>query len=192
MNNIDCNNCTNLNLTEQEQIELKDNKQWHKCNKYNSQVLHLSNAKNHNPKLYPCSECIMDQYKNYELKYNVSNLNKFKGEFKGELSEKIFNVFETIAKGIADNKEQIIEAKIKELISPYINTNYFEPTALKGDLERKGFKLDYFENEDITGYGITYLPTGECNCFLVKHSLELEGSKAIIKISDIIRGIKDK
>jgi hypothetical protein len=62
---IDCNDCINLNITEEEQRELKDNKKWHKCNEYNSQVLHLSNTKDHNPKLYPCMECKSDIYRHY-------------------------------------------------------------------------------------------------------------------------------
>jgi transcription termination factor NusB len=108
------------------------------------------------------------------------------------LSGEISNIFETIAKEKADNKDQLIDNKIKELINPYINMNYLEPTALKSDLEHKGFELDWFENEDITGYRITYLSTGECDYFLVKNSLELEKGKAITRISDIIRGIKGR
>jgi hypothetical protein len=63
---IDCNNCIHLNLTEQQQRELKDNRKWHKCELYNSQVLHLTNKQEHNPKLYPCQECQEDKYINYE------------------------------------------------------------------------------------------------------------------------------
>lgn len=68
---IDCNNCIHLNLTEQQQRELKDNSRWHKCELYNSQVLHLSNKVNHNPKLYPCQECKEDKYINYEESYTI-------------------------------------------------------------------------------------------------------------------------
>ena len=60
--NIDCNTCTNLNITEQEQT---DKKEWHKCKKYNSQLLHLCHSKDHNPKLYPCTECKQDGYEHF-------------------------------------------------------------------------------------------------------------------------------
>jgi hypothetical protein len=62
---IDCNNCINLNMTEQEQLKLKDNSKNHVCKEYNTRVLHLSSSKNHDPKLHPCTECRADIYRHY-------------------------------------------------------------------------------------------------------------------------------
>lgn len=62
---IDCNACTNLNITEEEQNNLKDKPQ-HKCKFYNTKVIHRSSTENHNPRLYPCTECEFDNYKNFK------------------------------------------------------------------------------------------------------------------------------
>lgn len=63
----DCNKCKHLNMTEREQQqESKDTHSFHKCNVYNSQVMHFTNKKHHNPRLYPCQECREDFYKKFE------------------------------------------------------------------------------------------------------------------------------
>lgn len=69
MNDLDCNNCVNLNLTESEQEKLRDNTKNHECTFYDKRIFHMSNSrKNHKAKLHPCSECIIDNFKNYEEK----------------------------------------------------------------------------------------------------------------------------
>lgn len=56
---IDCNNCRNINMTEDEQT---DNKKNHYCTKYNTRVLH-----NGEPyKIFPCIKCVMDMYREYD------------------------------------------------------------------------------------------------------------------------------
>lgn len=62
----DCNKCKHLNMTEEEQQERKDNSSFHKCNVYNSRLIHFSNKKYHHPRLYPCRECKVDFHKRFE------------------------------------------------------------------------------------------------------------------------------
>ena len=61
MDDIDCNNCKYINVTESQQ---KDNKQQYICLKFNKRVIHNINSfsscidiLNHN-KIYPCKECM--------------------------------------------------------------------------------------------------------------------------------------
>lgn len=64
-----CNNCPQLNITEDEQERLKlyGEEKFHICCKYGKRLFHWSTGKNHDRNIYPCSECIADT-KNYEVK----------------------------------------------------------------------------------------------------------------------------
>lgn len=54
-----CNNCPQLSLTEEEQnrLHLSGIEKPHMCRKYNQRVFHKTNKPNHEPTIYPCSEC---------------------------------------------------------------------------------------------------------------------------------------
>lgn len=56
----DCNECNQLNITEDEQDALwgKGISEDHYCLKYNKRVFHRTRARVHDPKIYPCSECM--------------------------------------------------------------------------------------------------------------------------------------
>lgn len=60
---MDCNNCKYLNVTETEQIFIKQRGNTHVphiCTKYNKRVLHMAANRNHSGYLYPCDECIKE------------------------------------------------------------------------------------------------------------------------------------
>lgn len=61
LNDIDCNNCRFLNLTEQEQTNKREP---HICDLYNTRVLH--NTLLNKTKLYPCRDCIKDDCINFK------------------------------------------------------------------------------------------------------------------------------
>ena len=64
---MDCNNCKNLNITEKEQT---DKKEEHICLKYNIRVLHHNLfGEKPNERLYPCTKCCTDNYINYEERW---------------------------------------------------------------------------------------------------------------------------
>ena len=59
-----CNDCPQLNITENEQLllRLKGEEKFHLCYKYGKRVCHWSNKKgNHDPRIYPCAECRADR-----------------------------------------------------------------------------------------------------------------------------------
>jgi hypothetical protein len=100
-----------------------------------------------------------------------------------------------LIKKASEQQINLIEEKIKELIKPYINTNYYNAIAIKGDLERKGYKLGCFTENNISEYRITYMPSGKYDYFIMKDGeMENHGFNFSIKtyISDIVRGIEGK
>ena len=61
---MDCNKCKNLNITEKEQTDEKEN---HVCLKYNARVFHNSYMiREKTEKLYPCWNCWNDNYIYYK------------------------------------------------------------------------------------------------------------------------------
>ena len=63
---VDCNNCKWLDLTEKEQQELGDKcHRYHYCTYYRKRVIHETNNLIHNPNLYPCKECENDNKEHY-------------------------------------------------------------------------------------------------------------------------------
>lgn len=56
---IACNYCRNLNITELQQTNKKEN---HICEKYNKRVFHRGRKFN----IFPCNECLEDDCKYYE------------------------------------------------------------------------------------------------------------------------------
>lgn len=61
---MDCNKCKNLNITEKEQTNKKED---HMCLKYNRRVLHNNfRGKEPTERLYPCVQCCDDNYMHYE------------------------------------------------------------------------------------------------------------------------------
>ena len=59
---IDCNDCIHLNITEEEQSK---DKEPHICKFYNKRVRHMDC----NYYLYSCKECNRDGFENYEYRY---------------------------------------------------------------------------------------------------------------------------
>jgi len=56
-----CNSCAWINVTEQHQTNKKEP---HKCNFYEVKLFHrCNNPKDHEPNIYPCCDCINDEYK---------------------------------------------------------------------------------------------------------------------------------
>jgi hypothetical protein len=60
---VDCNNCIHISITEAKQ---KDKSIYHICNEYAMRCLHKAMNKHHSPYIYPCSECVKDNYENYK------------------------------------------------------------------------------------------------------------------------------
>lgn len=69
---IDCNNCGHLNITEEEQQKMflsTEYKYPHRCLLYNKPVKHnCMTVRDHDSRLYPCEECIKDDYKNFVIR----------------------------------------------------------------------------------------------------------------------------
>lgn len=55
---IDCNYCSNLNITESRQTNTKEK---HICKKYNKRLFHQERKY----KIFPCDECLEDDCKYY-------------------------------------------------------------------------------------------------------------------------------
>lgn len=59
-----CNECININITEEEQLNNKD--KFHKCNVYGARLFHRSTFNGYNPNIYPCNKCVEDKYISFE------------------------------------------------------------------------------------------------------------------------------
>ena len=62
---MDCNECINLNLDEDEQREIQKTTGKlieHFCKKYNKRVYHLSSNLSNHYKIIPCEECLSEEY----------------------------------------------------------------------------------------------------------------------------------
>ena len=65
---LDCNYCVNISLTEWEQ-DRKGKQFDHTCMCYNTRLFHAQhNPKGYHHTIYPCVECINDDYRNYDRK----------------------------------------------------------------------------------------------------------------------------
>lgn len=62
--NIDCNDCKNISITEERQRRM-GNKYPHVCQVYGKRCFHKSIERNA-WYIFPCDNCIQDEYKNYE------------------------------------------------------------------------------------------------------------------------------
>jgi len=62
--NIDCNDCKNLSLTENDQI---DKRQPHICKHYNKRVFHGASKAIHNPYIFPCKDCEIDNFEKFRI-----------------------------------------------------------------------------------------------------------------------------
>ncbi|MBD5504559.1 MAG: hypothetical protein HDR09_12755 [Lachnospiraceae bacterium] len=64
----DCNYCTHINMTEDEQI---DKRSPHICLWYGKCVRHRVVTKKHSAFLFPCDECVNDGYSGFERKGGI-------------------------------------------------------------------------------------------------------------------------
>lgn len=60
-----CNECVHVNITEEQQHKEGLNI-LHVCTVYWSRVLHRSQRRGHHGFLYPCEECVRDEYEHFE------------------------------------------------------------------------------------------------------------------------------
>ena len=66
---INCNDCTNIDYTEQEQLREGLRKiPEHHCMYYHARVLHLNHHSGANYYIYPCNDCIGDEYKYFKMR----------------------------------------------------------------------------------------------------------------------------
>lgn len=65
INDVNCNNCACISLTEEEQVDTRES---HICTHYNKRVFHNDFHSNPNPYpwLFPCLECVKDSFKYYK------------------------------------------------------------------------------------------------------------------------------
>lgn len=126
------------------------------------------------------------------MKYNISNLDKFISNFDAttrintEPSEALIN-------SILDNRTNMIEAKTKELLRPYIDIENNDSDFMIPLLNRFGYELNLISYPDYEEYNITNIFTKEKDYFTVKWSSIKEKDRVYssgIIISEIIRGIK--
>ena len=61
----DCNNCKWLNITEveQEHVKRRSTVNEHACLLYGRRVFHRASTRRRNSFIFPCEECINDDYK---------------------------------------------------------------------------------------------------------------------------------
>lgn len=60
---VDCNDCTYLNLTEEQQEY--QGKGIHRCLYYDERVFHRTNNLIHNRMIYPCDKCYEDKHESF-------------------------------------------------------------------------------------------------------------------------------
>lgn len=61
---MDCNNCKWINLTEDEQ-SVRPDKGLHFCEKYDKRLYHRTNNPEHNWFIWPCDDCVKDNYEHF-------------------------------------------------------------------------------------------------------------------------------
>lgn len=139
------------------------------------------------------------------MKYNITNLEKFKTKFEInqlEITQQIKPVkfMEETAEAIVKISINLIENKIKELIKPFIDVYYYEFKPYQNYkmveiLEDQGYKFGCLEDDYYSTYYIKNKTTKEIDYFSIKKNTEIElednNYKATTYISDIVRGIKD-
>lgn len=64
----DCNDCKWLNITEsdQERVKRRTLATEHACLFYGTRVIHWANNIRHDPFIFPCQECVDDEFKYIE------------------------------------------------------------------------------------------------------------------------------
>lgn len=126
------------------------------------------------------------------MKYNISNLDKFISNFDAttrintEPSEALIN-------SILNDRTNMIEDKIKELLNPYIDIENNDVDFMIPLLNRFGYELNSIFYPDYEEYNIANIFTKEKDYFTVRWSSikEKDGAYSTdICISEIMRGIK--
>lgn len=128
-------------------------------------------------------------------KYNITNLDKFISD-KDRVNFAIFEPTNGVINKILESRQDLIEDKIKELISPYVDIKFIENKTsyeIRDILKEKGYILTASRDiENVEEYCICEHLTGNRDYFTITHNIDLEKSEAWITISDIIRGIANK
>lgn len=128
------------------------------------------------------------------MKYNFTNLDKFK-------EKPILNPFEGLIGKIATQQTKLIEAKIKELIKPYINIKITNIEELKKEFEIKGYGLIIEEYTDHKEYAIVHIASRKRDYFKELYKTDMRENKEQGKyinysietyFTDIVRGIKQQ
>jgi len=121
------------------------------------------------------------------MKYKITNLDKFISE-QDKINSMVFEPSKQLINKIMDNRDNVIENKIKELISPYIDVTATEHELMEL-IEKSNYKLDNTFHRDYEEYSIIDKTTDKKDYFIAKYNVDLENYQSWVNISDIIRGI---
>lgn len=130
------------------------------------------------------------------MKYNISNLDKFKNaEIAINPLISDADIQNNLTKAISNFEKGILEEKLEELIKPYVDVKKFGLELSKGILEYKNIELKCMESGEYTRYLVRNKITKEEDFFLVQNEINIkqEGGKYMINnyISEIVRGISN-
>ena len=121
------------------------------------------------------------------MKYKITNLDKFISE-QDKINSMVFEPSKQLINKIMDNRDNVIENKIKELISPYIDVTATEHELMEL-IEKSNYKFDNTFHRDYEEYSIIDKTTDKKDYFIAKYNVDLENYQSWVNISDIIRGI---
>jgi hypothetical protein len=122
------------------------------------------------------------------VKYNINNLDDFISD-KDRINNKTFKLSERLVNQILENRLKMIEDRIKELISPYVDVETLNMLEIASELAFKDLELKCLYCGDCDEYNIIEKATGKKDYFTVKNNVDLESVVAQLYISDITRGI---
>ena len=126
------------------------------------------------------------------MKYNISNLDEFIYD-KDRINSMIFEPTKGLVDKILENRENLIENKIKELIKPYVDIENLNMLEIATILAGEDLELKHISHKECEEYCICKQITKmieQRDYFTVKYNVDLEKCESWITISDIVRGIK--
>lgn len=129
------------------------------------------------------------------MKYNISNLDKFKNievKVSNLLSEE--DIKNNLVEQISNYKHNLLEETIKELVKPHADIEKLNMLEIVNELAYKDLELKHLCYDEYDKYTVNCKRTDKEDYFLVRNKFEIKQEENIYKvvnyISDIIRGIE--
>lgn len=126
------------------------------------------------------------------MRYNVSNLDQFIND-KDRINSMVFEPTKQLVDKILENRVNLIEDKIKELIKPYADVEKMNMLEIAAELALNDLELKYIDHKEYEEYCICKEVDKiieKRDYFTVKYNVDLEKRESWITITDIVRRIK--